>query len=138
VLALELTDTGQILLFPGDAQVGNWLSWDKYSWEIDGGRRGQKTVTAQDLLARTVFYKVGHHGSHNATLREKGLPDLVAMIPVNKDMAKKKRWNMPLPALRTRLTEKCKCVIVQDEAELSAAALPGQVHAESLYVDYFL
>jgi len=25
-------------------------------------------VKAKDLLARTVLYKVGHHGSHNATL----------------------------------------------------------------------
>lgn len=30
-------------------------------------------VTAHELLARTVFYKVGHHGSHNATLRALGL-----------------------------------------------------------------
>ena len=27
-------------------------------------------VTTDDLLARTVFYKVGHHASHNATLVE--------------------------------------------------------------------
>ncbi|TIX03162.1 MAG: hypothetical protein E5V44_15695, partial [Mesorhizobium sp.] len=26
-LAFELPD-GQVLLFPGDAQVGNWLSWN--------------------------------------------------------------------------------------------------------------
>jgi hypothetical protein len=39
------------------------------------------------LFANTVLYKIGHHGSHNATLREKGLemmnhPELVAMFPV--------------------------------------------------------
>ena len=27
-LALELADK-RVLLFPGDAQVGNWLSWDR-------------------------------------------------------------------------------------------------------------
>ena len=37
-------------------------------WRVDG-----KPVTGPDLLARTVYYKVGHHGSHNATLREQGL-----------------------------------------------------------------
>ena len=31
-------------------------------------RRQQDGVTTDDLLARTVFYKVGHHASHNATL----------------------------------------------------------------------
>ena len=52
-------------------------------------------------MKRAIFYKVGHHGSHNATLREKGLEQMknlrVAMIPVDEEMAKKKRWNhMPL------------------------------------------
>ena len=28
-------------------------------------------MTTKDLLARTVLYKVGHHGSHNATLNGK-------------------------------------------------------------------
>ena len=27
VLAIELIASGRVLLFPGDAQVGNWLSW---------------------------------------------------------------------------------------------------------------
>src|SRR5207248_10959926 len=66
--AIELADTGKVLLFPADAQVGNWLSWHSLRWEEDS-----RTVTAADLLARTQFFKVGHHGSHNATLRAKGL-----------------------------------------------------------------
>ena len=41
-----------------------------------------------DLLARAVFYKVGHHGSHNATLlqafEKMNHPDLTALIPVDK------------------------------------------------------
>ena len=61
-------------------------------------------MTGPDLLRRTIFYKVGHHGSHNATLREKGLEQMsglkVAMIPVDHEMAVKKRWvHMPLPEL---------------------------------------
>ena len=59
VLAIEVMATKQILLFPGDAQAGNWLSWQDLKWTVDG-----KTVTGADLLARTTFYKVGHHGSH--------------------------------------------------------------------------
>src|SRR5262249_3224770 len=29
-MAFELEPGGRVLLFPGDAQVGNWLSWDGY------------------------------------------------------------------------------------------------------------
>ncbi len=113
VLAIELTSTGEILLFPGDAQAGNWLSWQDLKWEIEDAKSGRKTtVTGPDLLARTVFYKVGHHGSHNATLKAKGLElmvsdELVAMIPVDHAMAVKKRWGrMPLPDLVDRIKEK--------------------------------
>lgn len=106
VLAFELSD-GRVLLFPGDAQVGNWLSWHDVEWEDDG-----TTVTAEDLLARTVLYKVGHHASHNATLRARGLelmtdPRLVALVPVNEAQAKKKKWAMPFEPLDARLQEKC-------------------------------
>src|SRR5262249_3307578 len=70
-LAIELSEGGKVLLFPGDAQIGNWLSWERCSWlESDGSK--ERKVTAADLLARTWLYKVGHHASHNATLRAKG------------------------------------------------------------------
>jgi hypothetical protein len=108
VIAIELIDSGEILLFPGDAQAGNWLSWQNLKWSLPDG----KTVTGPDLLARTIFYKVGHHGSHNATLKAKGLElmvndALIAMIPVDHEMAVKKRWGMmPLPDLVDRLEKK--------------------------------
>lgn len=109
-LAFELCKSGSVLLFPGDAQVGNWLSWEGREWKIkDGGET--KTVATRDLLARTVLYKVGHHGSHNATLREKGLEmmssqELAAMIPVSRETARKMDWKMPFPSLFQRLQEK--------------------------------
>ncbi|MBT2748749.1 MULTISPECIES: hypothetical protein [unclassified Lysobacter] len=92
VLAFEFIDTGRVLLFTADAQVGNWLSWQDVAWN-----RGDAKVTGPDLLARTVLLKVGHHGSANATLEEKGLelmndPDLTAFIPTNKKDAKKVHW----------------------------------------------
>ena len=108
VVAIELSDEGDVLLFAADAQVGNWLSWQDLSWTVDG-----KTVTGPDLLKRTIFYKVGHHGSHNATLREKGIELMerlrVAMIPVDQDMAVKKRWgHMPLDEIVAALDERTK------------------------------
>jgi hypothetical protein len=45
---------GRSLLFPGDAQWGNWQSW------ID-------TDDARTLLESVDFLKIAHHGSHNAT-----------------------------------------------------------------------
>lgn len=42
----------EVLLFPGDAQWGNWKSWIQED---------------ASLLERVTFYKVGHHGSVNAT-----------------------------------------------------------------------
>ena len=110
VLAIELSPGGKVLLFPGDAQVGNWLSWESVSWPKLGDKGA--TLAAADLLRRTVLYKVGHHASHNATLRAKGLElmerqDLVAMIPVDEKMAReKKRWDMPFGPLYQRLLEK--------------------------------
>ncbi|HXT64500.1 MAG TPA: MBL fold metallo-hydrolase [Pyrinomonadaceae bacterium] len=45
---------GQQLLFPGDAQWGNWKSW------LDQD-------DAETILQGVTFFKVAHHGSHNAT-----------------------------------------------------------------------
>jgi hypothetical protein len=105
-LAIEIGPPGEgkVLLFPGDAQVGNWLSW---FGKVKLGQRelgkemiwkaGDRTVTAEDLLRRTVLYKVGHHGSHNATLRQQGLElmgrtdgtaELVAFLPVDEHVAR--------------------------------------------------
>ncbi len=116
VLAFELINTKKMLLFVADAQIGNWLSWDDLSWSVPDAHGTTQTIRIGDLLARTVFYKVGHHGSVNATIRgygttPKGLelmtsPDLVAMIPVDRQMALKKRWNMPCEPVLQRLEEK--------------------------------
>lgn len=114
VLAIELGEGGPVLLFPGDAQVGNWLSWGDYAWPAEGKPDDPKTITLERLLKRTVLYKVGHHGSHNATLRDRGLElmtsaDLVVMIPVDEVFATtKKHWAMPFPGLHQRLQAKTK------------------------------
>lgn len=55
-LVLLLSFRGHTLLFPGDAQWGNWKFW------LDSPR-------AQTILDQLAFLKVAHHGSHNATPR---------------------------------------------------------------------
>jgi hypothetical protein len=137
VLALEL-EGGDVLLFAADAQVGNWLSWQDLSWQID-----EKTkVTGPELLKRTLLYKVGHHGSHNATLREKGLEMMtglqVAMIPVNREMALKKRWPaMPLPDLETRLHAVTKNRVLRIDRPVPAE-LKEQVLEDDLFFEIML
>jgi hypothetical protein len=117
-LAIELGSGGPVLLFPADAQVGNWLSWQDVEWKA-----GNKKVKMDALFARTVLYKVGHHGSHNATLKQDGLEkmdhrDLLALIPVSKAMARKKKWNMPFPPLYRRLIARTRGrVILADSDE---------------------
>jgi hypothetical protein len=133
VLAIELAN-GDVLLFPGDAQVGNWLSWKDLSWEIGG-----KTVQGPDLLARCVFYKVGHHGSHNATLRADGLELMgqlqTAMIPVRKDVAMKKGWDqMPLQALLDALAVKARVQVIRaDEALPAGSSATGPASGDLYY-----
>jgi len=115
-LAFEFIDTGEVLPFPGDAQIGSWNSWPKLHWQIT--EHGQsRTVTIGDLLARTVFYKASHHASHNGTLS--GLAegafgleqmthrDLVCVVPVDRKMSKAMNWDRTLPwqPLLTRLGE---------------------------------
>lgn len=119
VLAMELTETQprKVLLFAADAQVGNWLSWHQLSWPGEG--ENGETVTVADLLRRTVLYKVGHHGSRNATLSWKGLEkmestDLVAMIPVDQNWANNKmQWEHPAEKLLDRLKEKARGRVIR-------------------------
>ncbi|MHB8069671.1 MAG: MBL fold metallo-hydrolase [Desulfobaccales bacterium] len=145
VLALELVESGKVLLFPGDAQVGSWQSWQDLEWTLEG--EADKKVRAWDLLERTVFYKVGHHGSHNATLRTQGLElmisqDLVAMIPVHEEQARGKGWKMPDPSLYERLQEKTAGRLLRMDQDTSGfpANLPSKLEAdtseEKLWIEY--
>lgn len=121
VLAFELPAAApgserKVLLFVGDAQVGNWLSWEEIpAWQPrDGAQPAQARPDIGDLLRRTVFYKVGHHGSHNATLKAKGVErmradgGLTAFVPVSPRVARDlKDWClMPLDALLDALAQR--------------------------------
>ena len=168
VLAFEFDESKEVLLFVGDAQAGNWRSWDSHEWTVEDKDGTSRKVTAEDLLRRTVFYKVGHHGSHNATLKDKGLermisPRLAAVIPVDTAVAHEvKGWkHMPLPGIRTRLKEKCAVVFQSDLNPEKLRDIPGvrwqnsrkkfdvrmknkttkkveTVRKQSLYTDYFI
>jgi hypothetical protein len=137
VLAIELLPSGRVLLFPGDAQAGSWRSWEGVTFHVPEPGKPDRTVPALDLLKRTVFYKVGHHASHNATLRAKGLElmesgDLVAMIPVDMEVAHRPKgsnpngWDMPFPPLLKRLREKTRGRVIRADEDLPAEDRPPQ------------
>lgn len=159
VLAFELSKGGKVLLFAGDAQAGNWRSWSEAEFDDDG-----KKVTAKDLLGRTVLYKVGHHGSHNATLNGKaeskqanlawmaqgeGAEEFTAMITAVEAWAHQKPkpdWNHPLPAIKKALLEKAGGRVLQTDTTLEKAApiaagsagwkqFLGRVNETPLYFD---
>ena len=158
VLAFELSKGGKILLFAADAQAGNWRSWADKKF-VDG----PDEVTAEDLLARTVLYKVGHHGSHNATMKgsatrsgaslagmAKGryAGEFVAMITAVEAWAHQKpkpNWNHPLPAIKKALIEKAGGRVLQTDSSLPTKpvgvgaadwqAFRDRVHETPLYFD---
>jgi hypothetical protein len=131
VLAFELSKAGKVLLFAGDAQAGNWRSWSE---EAFGDDRAE--VTTKDLLGRTVVYKVGHHGSHNATLngemtsehanlawmaQDDNGKEFVAMITAVEAWAHQKPkpdWNHPFPPIKEALEKKAGGRVLQTDCDL--------------------
>ena len=153
VLAFELVKSGKVLLFVGDAQTGNWLSWNQIEWQ-----GMQQTFLVDDLLKNTVLYKVGHHASHNATL-VKGLEtmeheELVAMIPVDDtdpNITKKNGWKMPASNLYKRLKEKtqyrvlrmdqgyadeCDPIEGNDQSKWNALPTKPKIDTKNFFVEY--
>jgi hypothetical protein len=151
---------GKVLLFPGDAQVGNWQSW---FGKVQVGKQtvgkdmvwkaGGKSITAEDLLRRTVLYKVGHHGSHNATLRAQGLElmgrsdgtaDFVAFLPVDEHVARDLAHygEMPLRSLVKELAIRTGGRIARNDEgtkpkdkQSTLAPIPGAPKIASSFVD---
>jgi hypothetical protein len=149
VLAIETAPGGDVILMAADAQVGNWLSWKQVEFRVNG-----RIVKSADLLARTVLYKVGHHASHNATLREEGLDlmtsdRLTAMIPVQSDTAEKQGWDMPHQPLYQELGRRCRGRILRIDEGMPAvgqlnlaasdrAAFTRAINQEDLFVEIVL
>jgi beta-lactamase superfamily II metal-dependent hydrolase len=161
VLAFELPQSKKILLFAGDAQRGNWISWADQKWN-----EGNDTITTRDLLARTVLYKVGHHGSHNATLagsvndtyanlswmaQGEFAGEFTAMITAVNEWAVTKNdppWYHPLPSIRRALLKKAQGRVFQTDIDKPArpASVPDDTWSEfskratfeDLYFDYII
>ena len=125
VIAFELPDA-TTMIFAADAQVGNWLSWETVKFKRKDSKDPVEVTSAQ-LLGRARLYKVGHHGSHNATLAAKGLElmtheGLVAMIPTVEAIAKQqgsKGWLMPNPETYRAIVRQTKGRILRGDLGLA-------------------
>lgn len=94
VLVLEIGKAR--LLLPGDAEWGTW-------------KRILEDDEARTLLRGATFFKVGHHGSHNATsetlvekILQRGIPAMISTQEGNGTY----RNHIPLTELLTALTAK--------------------------------
>lgn len=133
VVAFELPNSKKILFFAADAQRGNWISWKDVKF-----KDGSTTVTPKQLLGRAVLYKVGHHGSHNATLSgtaDDDYPNLAwmgqgaaaseftAMITAVNKWAETKNtppWVHPLPSIKEALLRKAQGRVFQTDENTPA------------------
>lgn len=101
VLVFEIGNA--TLLFAGDAQWGTW-------------RLALENPNLCRLLEKVNFYKVGHHGSHNATpvkfVENLKSQDMAAMISVTQI----KKWPMvPKSELILELQKKAGCKIARSD-----------------------
>jgi beta-lactamase superfamily II metal-dependent hydrolase len=68
-LVILFSFAGRNLLFAGDAQWGNWENF-LYGGAFGTPGHTQMTKQATEILNNIDFYKVGHHGSRNATPKD--------------------------------------------------------------------
>jgi beta-lactamase superfamily II metal-dependent hydrolase len=68
-LVILFSFKGKNLLFVGDAQWGNWENF-LYGGAFGTSGHTEMTKTATQILNNIDFYKVGHHGSRNATPKD--------------------------------------------------------------------
>lgn len=122
---------GKTLLFPGDAQWGNWQSWIG-------------TDAARKLIGELDFFKIAHHGSDNATpvdvvhaLRKSGLAAMVSTQV-------KPFETIPRIPLITEVEKHCTGhVLVRSDTikvagapEFPSQKLPKGFKAGELWIDY--
>ena len=155
---------GKKLLFAGDAQAGNWEYWlFKMSEPIkDPTKAGDIVEESKELLQTIDFYKVGHHGSTNATpiqmveaaiARPKGSTGFVSMCSTEKDVYgnEEKATEVPRSLLMDTLL-KDSCLVRSDAIPISVkdpklsvkarkgVTLPkpkvGKITKTNLYIEY--
>jgi beta-lactamase superfamily II metal-dependent hydrolase len=158
-LVVLFTWNGKKLLFAGDAQGGNWEYW---LYDLDKPRSDPSgevlAKEGREVLGALDFYKVGHHGSTNATpisAVEAMGGDFVSMCSTQADTFGSVANNSEVPrtpllealSKRSALVRSDQIVVALDGLNVSAAAgapaalatpTRGTFVVGSCYVDYLL
>lgn len=157
-LVVLFTFAGKKLLFVGDAQAGSWEHWLYEGGEPTTTPSGALAAKSAELLASLDFYKVGHHGSTNATpiaAVEAMGKGLVAMCSTEEKTygTESKGTEVPRVPLLAALDDKCALVRsdqiavevggeVRPPGEKAPKALAkpkkGKLVRGDFYIDYLL
>jgi beta-lactamase superfamily II metal-dependent hydrolase len=154
------TFRGKRLLFAGDAQAGNWEYW---LYDLDKPTRTPGDVLSEagaSMLKSLDFYKVGHHGSTNATpiAAVAGFGDGLAVMCSTQGETfgdVDRGTEVPRDPLLEALGRKCESVVRSDHfavdhegikvpavagapAKLPKPGRGGRFVVGSCFVDYFL
>ena len=145
------------MLFAGDAQGGNWEYW---LYDEGVPARDPTTLTMSEasktILSEMAFYKVGHHGSTNATpipAVEAMGSDFVSMCSVQLDSFGSEEHDSEVPriplmdalAKKSALVRSDQLAVSEGDPPVQAGVdkkLPkpkaGRFEVGSCFVDYFL
>ena len=135
---------GKNLLFAGDAQWGNW---ENFLYGGAYGTPGHTTLTekAQSILSKIDFYKVGHHGSANATPKDAVMAMRIGCVGMcsTQEHAYNEVPRAPLlDALRRRMNDQLarsdQVAVSSEQANPDAGELPSAFSAPThqLFIDY--
>ena len=124
-LVILFTINGKTLLFVGDAQWGNWANF------LYGGKAGSTlSPSSKAILGKLDFYKVGHHGSTNATPKDAldAMRDgCVAMCST----AVKAYPGVPRPPLISAIEKKTQNQLARSD-QVAVGAVPKEATADAL------
>ena len=125
-----LSYRGRHLLLAGDAQYGNWNYW-------------LQQQGSEDLLAEVDFYKVGHHGSFNATPK-KALEKMTRKAFAAMASTQSAPWpSIPLDKLVAALQDRASGFVRSDSVPVKGApkgpelkTLPKGFSRDQIWFDY--
>jgi beta-lactamase superfamily II metal-dependent hydrolase len=156
-LVVLFTFAGKKLLFAGDAQGGNWEYWMYGGTPVKAPSADKIDKDSASILSHLDFYKVGHHGSTNATpvsAVETMGGDFASMCSTQEDSfgSVKNESEVPRGPLLEALAKKSK-IVRSDQFAITLAGsetpavdgapknLPtpkrGRFEKGSIYIDYF-
>ncbi|HSC21467.1 MAG TPA: hypothetical protein VLC07_07040 [Solirubrobacterales bacterium] len=121
-LILHFTVAKRHLLFPGDAQIENW------SYCLQPGKAAELGV---EDLGEVDLYKVGHHGSRNATPRS-----LVETWRKKRHKVTSVMSTLPGVHGRSEATAVPRATLIAALEELGPLARTDQLPPGSLYLDF--